>query len=332
MTRSPSHELIDLDDRDRWSDAVRCLPHTSAHRWDHVAAFQASTGHRTLLYVCRAHDQLVVVCPLAVRGGPSATDVYTPYGFGGFTSSGPLPWFAAAYQAFAADQGWITSYIALNPFMAHPLGFSHPALTSGPDLYVLDLRPELEEVLAGMSAKRRTMLRQWDRSPAALTWDRGEITDFACAVAPSFFERRSASSAYRFAPESWCRLLASESVLALGVRAGDRLVAASIFAWAGPLADHLFGLSEPGSERYSAPLIWEAARELKRRGAEQLNLGGGIRPDDGVAKFKSRFGAQRVSSQTLRLIHDRNRYALLCREAGVDEGSTYFPPYREVRR
>ncbi|HEX2644425.1 MAG TPA: hypothetical protein VHU81_15625, partial [Thermoanaerobaculia bacterium] len=121
-------------------------------------------------------------------------------------------------------------------------------------------------------------------------------------------------------------------VLLLGVAGPDGIEAVSVFGWTPYLADFLHNVSRPGGERHSAPLIWQAARLLHARRIPFLCLGGGIREGDGVARFKERFGGERRPLAALRQVYDRERYAELCRLAGVDpEAEGYFPPYRNPR-
>jgi hypothetical protein len=61
-----------------------------------------------------------------------------------------------------------------------------------------------------------------------------------------------------------------------------------------------------------------------------LNLGGGVKENDGVAEFKRRFGADEVPLRNVKQVYRRDIYEELCAEAGVDpHASAYFPAYRD---
>ena len=324
------HELLPLGDKRLWDEAAARTPHVPAHDHDHVAAFQASSHDPHFLYVCRNDlGEVEVVCPVAVRTD-SAPDLYTPYGLGGFASRRPLPWFSAEWNAFAERSGWITSYIAMNPLLVTDLGFPSDVTRPAGDLFIVDLRPGLDVVSRSMSRSRRATLARWDLSPGTITTDRSWILDFLRREADGHFGRRSARDTYFFSHGTWERLLSSPSVIATAAVGGAGLSACCIVGTSARSADFLFGISRPGGESYSAPLIWEAMKDLHGAGVQTLNLGGGIRDGDGVAEFKRRFGAVRTSMTTFQVVHDPERYARLCQESGspAAEASGFFPPYR----
>lgn len=324
------HELLPLGDRRLWDEATAETPHVSAHNYDHVAAFQLSSRDPHFLYVGRNDaGEVEVVCPVAVRDD-STPDLYTPYGLGGFASRRPLPGFSAEWKAFAERSGWITSYIALNPLLVTDLGFPSDVTRPAADLFIIDLGPGLDVVHRSMSRSRRAALARWDLSPRPITTDRSMILDFVRREADGHFGRRSARDTYFFSNDTWERLLSSPSVIAMAATEGDGLSACCIVGTTARSADFLFGISRPGGESYSAPLIWEAMKVLDAAGVQTLNLGGGIRDGDGVAEFKRRFGAVETSTTTLQLVHDPARYARLCQESGstAAETSDFFPPYR----
>lgn len=324
------HALLPLGDQRLWDEACAEMPHVPAHSYRQVAAFQASSRNPHFLYVCRNDlGEVEVVCPVALRGD-SAPDLYTPYGLGGFASRRPLPWFSTEWQALAERSGWITSYIAMNPLLVTDLGFPPDVTRPGGDLFIVDLRPGLDVVLRSMSRGRRATLARWDLSPGAVTADRSRILEFLRREADGHFRRRSARDTYLFDDATWERLVSSPSVIAMATVEGAELSACCLVGTTARSADFLFGISRPGGERYSAPLLWEAMKELRAAGVQTLNLGGGVRDGDGVAEFKRRFGAVPTSMTTFQLVHDPARYARLCEESGSPAAETpgFFPPYR----
>ncbi|HBX79195.1 MAG TPA: hypothetical protein DEG43_16250 [Acidimicrobiaceae bacterium] len=325
-----THELVPLGDKGRWQEALEHIPHAPAHTHDHVLAFQASSPDPHVLYVCRnGLGEVEAACPLAIRED-SAPDVYTPYGFGGFASRRSLPWFAAEWGRFAEGRGWVTSYIAMNPLLDNDLGFPQAVTKHAQDLFILDLRPDLESIKRAMSRSRRAALARWDQAPSTITWEKSRVLDFVRQEAAAHFARRSAVSTYSFRDETWELLLASPTVMAVAVTQKNGLSACCIVGMTEGSADYLFGIPRPGGERHAAPLLWEAIKALRATGVQTLNLGGGIRADDGVGEFKRRFGARGVPMTTLQLVHDRERYARLSAESETvpEVGRTFFPSYR----
>lgn len=325
-----NHRLIPLADPEEWSAALESIPHPPAHTHGHVSAFAASSPDPTFLYVCADDDQVpIVACPLSIRGDVGAADVYTPYGFGGFAARRPHPAFADDWRMFAVEQGWVAAYVMQHPLLTADLGHPEASLDAGTTCYVLDLTRSPEGVLAAMSARRRQQLTAWARTPADLTTDRQELCGFFEREADRFFAARDAASLYRFRPDTWHLLLRSPVAWSIGVREAGSIVAASVFTEHDGYVEYLFGMSVDGAGRYSAPLIWEAVTHFSPLGASTLNLGGGVRPGDGVAEFKRRFGADEIPAPRLCLVFDPAAFTELSRAAGVEPTTDgFFPPYR----
>ena len=55
-----------------------------------------------------------------------------------------------------------------------------------------------------------------------------------------------------------------------------------------------------------------------------LNLGGGIRPGDGLSEFKQRLGAKLSPTLALRQVFDSSRYLAACAAAGVGVSCNRF--------
>lgn len=324
------HEFLPLSARQEWDSVLPRVPHAHAHTWNHVAAFQASTGDPTFLYVGRdLAGEPLVVCPIAERRMNDSVDAYTPFGFGGFAARGELPGFAAQWQSVAESRHWTTSYVALNPLLAHDLGFPASVVHPLHTIFVWDVRRSPDALLASMASGRRRQLRKWEAAPRSLTRSRAEVLTFLKGNAAEFFRLRAAGSAYFFAPRTWERLLHSDSVHPIGITEGGRVLAAIVFGLVGPIAEAMFGISRPGFRTMLAPLIWEGVKGLKAHGAEIVNLGSDVRGDDGVALFKRQFGSQARTTHSLRIVHDEDHYASLCRMLGVgpEQRGGFFPPY-----
>ena len=81
------HELIPLGAPERWAQALSELSHGHAHTWGFCRALQLTSGLPTYLYTYE-RGAARVVCPLLERQFGETVDVTTPYGFGGFATSG----------------------------------------------------------------------------------------------------------------------------------------------------------------------------------------------------------------------------------------------------
>lgn len=332
-------ELIPLSDPAGWRRALEGIPHGFGHTWESCRAMArgmpAATAS-TFLY-CHQDGQHRVVCPLAERGEPGARDLVTPYGFNGFAGTGGGPAFQHRFRDLARRRGYVCGYVGL-----------HPVLTGGDwappeevhvynSVHVLDLTLPEEERIARLSENRRREIRAFEREGTALLEGpehRAALARFFLDHYEEFFRSRDASPIYHFSRETLLDLFALENVLILGAAGPEGIEAVTVFGWTPYLADFLFNVSVPAGKRHSAALLWHGARRLRELGVPLLCLGGGIREGDGVARFKERFGGERRPLACLRQVYDPDRYAELCRRAGVspEVGEGYFPPYRDPRR
>jgi hypothetical protein len=318
------HQLIPLGEPERWAAALAELPHGHAHTWAFCRAVQLTSGLRTYLYVYEDSGARAV-CPLAEREFGGTIDVVSPYGFGGFATSGSFP---AEWDAFARSRNWVCGYVALNPLFCETHGFADVHVHNR--LYVMDLRGD---VRSRLSENRRRQLRDWPAVAATLEHDRERLTDFLLANYADFFARREAGAATDLSADTIAAIAALDDVIVVGAGTGGRLESVALFGHTRYAADYLFNVSVPGGEHHAVHLIWSAVERLRELGVPRLNLGGGIREGDDLAEFKRRFGAAELPLASLRQVYRPDAYERLCREAGVtSDRSGWFPPYRAAGR
>jgi hypothetical protein len=320
------HQLITLDDGERWAAALADVPHGPAHTLGFCRAIQLTSGMPTYLYQYESRSGRVV-CVLAEREHAGEVDVTTPYGFGGFAPSGDWGDFASDWREFARERGWVCGYIALNPVFADATPFGRDEVIVHNRLFTLDLRKSPERLWAGLSRNRRRQLRKGDAIGVQLELDRSRLSDFLVDESAGFFARKGAGSATDFRPETIAALAELDDTLLVGAGAAT-LEAVGAFAYTAHTADALFAVSRPGGERHSTHLYWWGIERLRELGVPTLNLGGGVREGDDIAEFKRRFGAAEQPLASLRQVYRLDVYERLCAEAGVSpERSGWFPPY-----
>jgi hypothetical protein len=323
------HELIPLDHAAEWKAALHDIPHAFGHTWESCRAMQLSTGMDTYLYRFRGGSS-TIVCPIAERVFLGQTDIVTPYGFSGFVGNGRHPEFPMLWKKFAACQGWVCGYIGLNPILQRTVAQDDADMYTHSEVYVLDLTLEESDLLVNLSANRRRQLRDWERSGSSVIADRQLLADFVLREQEEFFHSRGATAVCHFSRETWLFLFELPNVLAFGAMSGSSLAAVTLFAFTPTIGEYLFNISTGDGARFSTPLLWHGVRSLRTLGVRFLNLGGGIRPGDGVAKFKQRFGGCVLPLRSLRQVYDPAIFARLCHETKVDPRgrSGYFPAYR----
>jgi hypothetical protein len=333
-TADGAHRLIPISDRAQWEDALAGVPHAFAHTWQSCNAMSLTTDVPTYLYVYESGASRIV-CPISERTFEGQTDVYTPYGFSGFTGDGDWDAMLRNWRAFARERDYVCGYFGMNPLLTQPARFDLQEVFEYNDLYVLKLGQSDEALFAALSDNRKRQLRSLAREPLIFDIDPAMSRAFLMERMNQFYELKGAGAAYRFSAATLEALL--DPMHGLVVGAGDRdgreVHAASLFVFTPYIAEYFAGISIQQGRVHSAALLWRGAMELKRRGLPLLNLGGGVTRNDGIADFKERFGATKVPLYALKQVYRGDAYRQLCLRAGADPGDRtgFFPPYYKTR-
>lgn len=288
---------------------------------------QLSSGMATFLY--RYDDGARrIICPFSTRAFDGARDLLTPFGFSGFTGYGEAGDFPRAWSAFAREQGFVCSYIGFHPALDGARFASAADVYESNSAFLLDLTGSETELLGRMSLNRQRQIRTWNKGHVELVEDRDALSGFFARHLGTFLDERSAAKVNYQSTASLELLASLDNVLMLGAAVDGTLQAVSIFGYTSHVGEFLFNVSLPDGKEHSAPLIWCGAMRLRSLDVPTLNLGGGIRPGDGVAAFKTRFGGREVPLRSARQVYRADRFDALCRSAGVTTARDgYFPPY-----
>jgi hypothetical protein len=327
-----SHRRIPLDARSEWGHALEDMPHGFAHTWAHCHAIHLTTGLPTYLY-CFERDGARVVCPLSERRYRGQADIVTPYGFNGFTGTGNCHRFTEDWAEFVTGEGYVCGYIGLNPTLDQATGYASETARIHNSVFVVDLRAPIEQLLEAVQPRRRTQLRAPLAPRTRLVWDRERLANFFTTTYPDFMRRAGAAPVYGFNAATLSFLCSQDSLFLVGVEVEGSLEAVVVFGYTPWVADYLFGVALPHGRHHSARLLWSGVEHLHALGVPLLNLGGGARPNDGIAEFKRRFGAAELPLMSLRQVYRPEVFRALCLAAGVGPGEEgYFPPYHAPSR
>lgn len=322
------HRLIPLESDKEWKKALQGIKHAFGHTWQHCYSQYLTTGHKTFLYSFEKNNRVRMICPIVEREYSGYTDISKPFGFSGFVGNDADNEFANEWKHFVSEKGYVSGYLGLHPVFDYSDLFDSSEVYHYNNVFVLDLRPEIDVILGRMARKRRKQLKKWAENTVQFTENRSELEAFFHENYDNFLHRKKAKSFYFFSPETISYLFSLENIIVVGVKESGRLVAASFFAHTRYIGDALYHLSLPGAEDYSAPLIWYGAIKLKSIGIPALNLGGGF---NGIAKFKKRFGTNLLPLMAVKQIYMKNIYDTLCKEIDADPKNLdgYFPAYRK---
>ena len=318
---------IPLDSGDEWRAALRGVPHAFGHTWENCHSMALTTGYETYLYRYDA-DGHTVVCPVAERPFRGHVDILTPYGFSGFAGTAAQPEFGEEWRQETRQRGYVCGYIGLNPLLCTPEWGHSTELHTHNQIYALDLQLDTDELHANLSSARRRQLRKWP-ADVELVFERDRLKRFVAEHYRAFFQRKKAGAAYQFRRQTIEDLADHHNVMLLGVEGSDGLEEVMMLAFTPHAAEYVMSISNDDARRHAAHLIWEGVSQLKKRRVPWFNLGGGVHPGDGVARFKEHFGGRVFPLQSLKQVYDPESFRALCERAGADpqDLSGYFPPY-----
>ena len=327
-------QVIALDDVARWQAEIASVPHAFGHRPEYAAAAARVTGLAPVLWSHR-HEGGRALCVVAMREAPGGFDIVTPLGFAGFAIEGELPGLAEAWSADWRERGAIAGYVQLSAFDGPDawrarLGALSRWLQPAQDCWCWDIRPEPAALFAAMAKKHRQLLHKWQREDARLEHDQARLRAAFPALYADFLQRQPLPPVYRYDAAALAELEQAPGLLYVGA-CGDEgaIEAITIFTYAGKRAEGFLNAATLAGRRHSRGLYWQAMLALRAAGVEEVNLGGGIQPGDGLAEFKQRLGARRAPTLALKQVFDEEGYARACAAVGMPaETSGYFPAWR----
>lgn len=321
------HILIPLDARDEWIDALKGISHSFAHTWDNCYAMSLTTSHKTFLYRYE-NDGTVIACPIAEREFQGRTDIVTPYGFSGFAGNADCPEFADEWKTFARGKGYVCGYLSINPAFENTTYFDDADASSSTSLYYIDLDRSLTDIFESLDSNRRRQIRDYKRHESSFVYEKEALTEFFIANYYGFLERHKLSKANYFSIETLKYLCSLENMFMAGTSGAEGINAVYIFAHTPYEGLCMFNVALPEARESTPLLLWCGLKYLRSKKVTLMNLGGGSREDDSIALSKQRYGAYALPFRSLRQIYDTAAYRELCRSAGSEHNTGYFPAYR----
>lgn len=257
-------------------------------------------------------------------GDSGLSDVEPAMGYSGLVVNSADPGFIAealaAYSAACRSERVVAELIRFNPVLADHRPFEDQAaieVVPAKQVVVCRCSTDPAEVLAGFSSSRRKLVtRTRDRLSARLL-EPSEIDQFR-GLYEQAMTRLQAESRWLFDDAFYAGLVRNPRFGVVGVWKSDRLLAACVIGCAAPIAHYVIAAnSEDYAEGAGERLIFEAALESARRGADHLILGGGVTgaPDDGLLVFKKRFSPAAAQFYIGKMVHDTEAYERLCAAA-----------------
>lgn len=311
-------------------------------------ALDASWGGGTAVAYHDAEEDVLI--PLVLHAFPDGVaEAVSPYGYPGIVANGPSEAVRAAIERYlraGQDAGIVTSFVRLHPLLNADIPEALQSLDActvvehGPTVSV-SLAEDDAAWLSGLSKGLRRDIRVLDREGYTVEFDAPDALDAFLACYHASMDRLDAADMYLFDRDYVERLLdcLGEAITVCVVKSGEGEPAcAGLFTCVDGLAQyHLSGTNPDHFSLGPNKLMIVAARTWAReRGGRTFHLGGGVGGrEDGLFKFKQRFGHRLTPFRTMRLIHDRARYDTLHQdwldrnELAEAPDPRFFPVYRQ---
>jgi serine/alanine adding enzyme len=291
--------------------------------------------------------------PLVVTDLLDAREAVSPYGYAGLYVSGECSpdraienWRAA--QELLRDIGVASVFLRFSPLEPHSRSIAEglPGLkTVRTGETYLNSISDPDDMWAAMEGRARTAVRKARSSGMEARVRPAELHHLIGGspfrtLYEQTMRRVGASEQYLFDDHYFEQLVSipSSPLYLVEVSLADDVVAASLVMRHGDRAHYHLSGSDPAAARSGANalLVWSMIEWCAQQGISRCHLGGGVRREDGLSKFKRSFGGELVAFYTGQAVIMDDLYERLTAERaqalGVTVGdltaSGYFPAFR----
>ena len=320
--------LITVDQPAEWQSALRDIPHGYWHGWQASRALQCTHGLPTYLYsCCDASSGYKAVCVYTERRLKNSIDIFSPAGFSGFVSNGPVNGLREHWHQFVRQRGYVCGYFALHPMLADQS--AHENLRTSNNLYFLDAGMGVGKLRHHVARTVRRSIYAWEKSGEQYVEDRELLTAFILRYYRTFMRQKNASSSVLWNDHTLHMICADPAVHLVGVNDEQGLCIVSSLATSPYAAEWQFNISLREGRRYSAAVLFWCVKQMESLQLRWLNLGGGIKPHDSIAKAKEHYRPYCIPFYNAKEIYDQTYYRQLCLQAGQnpEELEGFFPRY-----
>ena len=313
-------QIAALDDSALWNDIQResSIP---SHGWSFNMAL--SLSGMTPKLACVRDGASALILAFYERSWQGRVDICTILSVSGARMIAPDPGLLQFWAEFARSRRWVEGFLQFEP-ETDVTGIA--GAEDGNVVMLLDIG--CPDPWVGIAAKSRYKIRRMDAMGVRLVEDREKLVGLISLLYGATMKRTGAASAYRLADATLRAMAGSREHLVLGAECGGEVIAIMVFPVSGERAEYHICASTVQGRDATAWLMWQAIVRLKAMGVRQLNLGGGVRPGDGLYDFKLKFGAVPKLLHQVKQIYDAVAYENFCRAERTSADERWFPAYR----
>lgn len=303
-------ELIRVDQKDKWNEAVKSFVHWDIYYLNEYAASMKlhGDGEPVLLYFnadgCRMayvmmENDVADFEPFRHtldRG--TYYDWTTPYGYGGPLYEGDITeqWLVCAYNElkwYASKNRIVSQFFRYHPLLQNQQNLEKLSrvLYMKKTVYI-DTESE-ELIYANMTPNNRNMIRKAKKNGVIIFTDHGERLSEFIDVYEETMKNHNAEEYYYFKRSYFEYLIEnmSENLILFYALFEGKVVSASIFFYNNNYMHyHLSGtLAEYRNLGAANLLLTEASVWAAQMGIKKFHLGGGVEEEDSLLRFKKHF-------------------------------------------
>lgn len=258
--------------------------------------------------------------------GNTYYDFETAYGYGGPISNDHSDTFmTSALEAMsekASSENFVCGFVRFHPLLENWDYFEKAGrLIMDRKTIAIDLSEGIEATwMNEIHTKNRNVIKKGEKNGLEF------IVDEDFAYLPEFedlynstMDKLEADGFYYFAPQYYDQLKNSIQNKFLGiVKHEGKVVAGAIFFYQQPYGHYHLAGSDKSALKLSPNnyLLWEAAKELTRRGVKQFHLGGGTdgSEENSLYQYKRKFSKHEYQFALGKMIFNPSLYEDICAE------------------
>jgi hypothetical protein len=298
-------------------------------------------------FVYRDKDSLVLYSYLRRPiEGSALFDITSPYGYGGYVklpNNSTAERFHAAFCRYCREKGIVGEFIRFHPLYNNHLYTNDNSLQliCHQPVVIVDYNKEgfsLKETIQKDALKK---IRKADRNQISViedvNWDyyQGFIEMYKHTM-----DLKRASAFYYFNDDFFesLKIFLSDHSLLFVALYRDRVIGGLLILYGSLYAYNYLSCSDYNYNRLGTNdlLQFKALDWAYKRGLKTYLLGGGMKEEDSLFRFKAKFSKQRTNFFIGKRVHLPQAYAKLCQEKIRREGSraeeffsrSWFPLYR----
>ena len=267
----------------------------------------------------------VIIRPLPEQFGLTQFDATSPYGFAGplIIAANPddrsilLSQLGQAWQNYCQQNGIIAEFCRFHPLLENNLGVSWLEAHQVKDVVYFDLTVTVETLPERLHSQKRRSLKKADKSNLVFSTEWKHYDAFK-ALYQASMEQKNADSFYHFSSPFFDRieeiaLRHPDNIKLHSVLRDDTVISSGIFFAAGDIVEYFLGANAPEARNVhsSAWMLWETALTSKAEGYAKYVLGGGVKADDELFRFKQQLSPLTAPYSIGRKVVDAEAYEQL---------------------